>query len=100
MLSFVKKNISVTNGTYAGGLAVKPAVLVQIYGRTLIEGKDYELTFYKNGKEIYNCTEVTDGKVYDVVVKGIGGYTGSNVRLEKAWGIDKKNINDCDSKSC
>ena len=97
-VKFVKKNISVTNGTYAGGLAVKPAVLVQIYGRTLVEGKDYELTFYKNGKEIYNCTEVTDGKVYDVVVKGIGGYTGSNVRLEKAWGIDKKNINDCDVK--
>ena len=45
-VQFVEKNVSVKNGTYAGGLAVKPDVLVQIKGQTLVEGKDYELKFY------------------------------------------------------
>ena len=109
-LKFVKENVSLKNGTYAGGLAVKPEVLVQINGQTLVEGKDYELTFYThttakvNGQEVYtykevsNRTEVTDGKVYDVRVKGIGGYATSDITINNAWGIDKKNINDCDVK--
>ena len=99
-----EKNVSVKNGTYAGGLAVKPEVLVQIKGQTLVEGKDYELKFYtgKYGeasyKEIANCTDVTDGKAYGVIVKGLGGYTGSQVALNAAWSIDKKDIKDCDVK--
>ena len=105
-VKFVEKNVSLKNGTYAGGLAVKPEVLVQIYGQTLVEGKDYELTFYthtgkdanKVYKEVSNRTEVTDGKVYDIRVKGIGGYTTSDITIDNAWGIDKKNINDCDVK--
>ena len=109
-VKFVKENVSLKNGTYAGGLAVKPEVLVQINGQTLVEGKDYELTFYThttaevNGEKVYtykevsNRTEVTDGKVYDVRVKGIGGYTTSDITINNAWGIDKKNINDCDVK--
>ena len=109
-VKFVKENVSLKNGTYAGGLAVKPEVLVQINGQTLVEGKDYELTFYThttakvNGQEVYtykevsNRTEVTDGKVYDVRVKGIGGYATSDITINNAWGIDKKNINDCDVK--
>ena len=35
-VQFVEKNVSVKNGTYAGGLAVKPDVLVQIKGQTLV----------------------------------------------------------------
>ena len=103
-VQFVEKNVSVKNGTYAGGLAVKPEVLVQIKGQTLVEGKDYELKFYTGEygkasyKEIANCTDVTDGKKYGVIVKGLGGYTGSHVELDVAWGIDKKDIKDCDVK--
>jgi hypothetical protein len=54
-VQFVEKNVSVKNGTYAGGLAVKPDVLVQIKGQTLVEGKDYELKFYTGqyGKTSY-----------------------------------------------
>ena len=43
-VEFVKQNVFVQNATYAGGLPVKPNVLVQINGNTLVEGKDYELT--------------------------------------------------------
>ena len=46
-----------------------------------------------------NCTDVTDGKVYGVIVEGLGGYTNSKVTtLDNAWGIDKKDIKDCDVK--
>ena len=100
-VEFGLTNVSVKNGTYAGGLPVKPEVLVQIKGQTLVEGKDYKLTFYNlddTSKEVTNCTDVTDGKVYGVTVTGIGGYTGSKVDLDTSWGIDKKDIKDCDVK--
>ena len=104
-VKFVEQNVSVKNGTYAGGLAVKPEILIQIKGQTLVEGKDYKLTFYtgkygkRNYKEVTNCTDVTDGKVYGVIVEGLGGYTNSKVTtLDNAWGIDKKDIKDCDVK--
>ena len=42
-VAFVKQNVYVQNATYAGGLPVKPSVLVQINGNTLVEGKDYTL---------------------------------------------------------
>ena len=100
-VKFENSNVSVKNATYAGGLPVKPEVLVQIKGQTLVEGKDYELTFYDKddtSKEVTNCTNVTDGKVYGVTVKGIGGYVRSKVDLDTSWGIDKKDIKDCDVK--
>ena len=95
-VEFVKQNVFVQNATYAGGLPVKPNVLVQINGNTLVEGKDYELTLagVKIGE---NYTHVTDGKIYTVTVTGKGGYAGSKVENIK-WGIDKKDIKDCDVK--
>ena len=39
-VEFVAKNVSVKNATYAAGLPVKPEVLIQIGGSTLVEGKD------------------------------------------------------------
>lgn len=51
LLKFVAKNVSVKNATYAGGLPVKPEVLIQIGGSTLVEGKDYTLRLIdKNGQ--------------------------------------------------
>ena len=99
-VKFVKENVSIKNATYAGGLPVKPEVLIQVKGQTLVEGKDYklELTGAAVGE---NYTDVTDGKVYGVKIYGLGGY--SNTKLESdfvtsSWGIDKKNISDCDVK--
>ena len=104
-VAFVKQNVYVQNATYAGGLPVKPSVLVQINGNTLVEGKDYTLTLDANGHNDpsgVNFVNVTDGKVYKVTVTGINGYTGSSVGSTAAdaltWGIDKKDIKDCDVK--
>ena len=96
---FNEQNVSITNATYAGGLPVKPEVLVQIKGKTLVEGKDYKLTL-SGANPGENYTDVTDGKVYGVTITGIGGYVGSEVKLIKpaSWGIDKKDIKDCDVK--
>ena len=96
---FNEQNVTVKNATYAGGLPVKPEVLVQIKGKTLVEGKDYKLTL--SGADVgENYTDVTDGKVYGVTITGIGGYVGSVVTLTSpaSWGIDKKDIKDCDVK--
>ncbi|MDO4272973.1 MAG: hypothetical protein Q4D16_04820 [Eubacteriales bacterium] len=100
-VEFVKQNISVKNGTYAGGLPVKPEILIQIGGSTLVEGTDYKVSL--SGGTTY--TDVTNGKVFDVVIEGINGYTGSLVSSTTTgnsslkWGIDKKNINACDVKA-
>ena len=99
-VKFVKENVSIKNATYAGGLPVKPEVLIQVKGQTLVEGKDYklELTGAKAGT---SYTDVTDGKVYGVKITGLGGYSNTSLTEEFAsnsWGIDKKNINDCDVK--
>ena len=99
-VEFVEKNVYVQNATYAGGLPVKPNVLVQINGNTLVEGKDYTITLdanrYSDASGV-NFVNVTDGKVYKVKVTGINGYAGSKVS-NLTWGIDKKDINDCDVK--
>ena len=101
-VKFVKENIYVQNATYAGGLPVKPSVLVQINGNTLVEGKDYTLTLdannYKDASGV-SFVNVTDGKVYKVKVTGINGYAGSGSNInDLTWGIDKKDIKDCDVK--
>ena len=96
-VKFVKENVSVKNGTYAGGLPVKPEVLVQINGNTLVEGKDYTLKFTdKNGNAV-TPVDVTDGNIYKVIVTGINGYEGS-VDDTHTWGVDKKDLADCDVK--
>lgn len=47
--SFAAKNVTITNATYAGGVAVKPGSVVKDpkTGAVLTEGKDYELVFDK-----------------------------------------------------
>ena len=95
-VEFVDKNVTVSNGVYAGGLQVKPQVLVQINGNTLVEGKDYELVL-KGATTDNHYTDVTNTKLFTVQVKGKGGYTGS-LTTEFKWGIDKKDLKDCDVK--
>ena len=92
------KNITVSNGSYAGGLAVKPEVTVSVGGKTLVEGTDYDLVippYYSLTADKF--TDVTTGKPYYVYVNFKGGYrfdevNGTNMYM---WGIDKKDLKDC-----
>ena len=94
---FNDQNVTVKNGAYAGGLPVKPEVLVQIKGNTLVEGKDYELKL--NGATTSNhYTDATAKNIFTVTVVGKGGYEGST-STALAWGIDKKDLADCDVKA-
>ncbi|MDQ9779699.1 hypothetical protein RF400_14010, partial [Acinetobacter baumannii] len=63
-------NISVSNGVYAGGLPVKPVVVVNVGGKTLVEGTDYELEYDANDDR----TKVTTTKSLTVKVVGKNGY--------------------------
>ena len=94
-LKFVKENVTVKNGVYAGGVAVKPEVIVQFGGNTLVEGVDYKLDYD-------TATEVTNGAKYDVKVTGINGYASAGSVSSKdadpiaKWGIDKQTIANCE----
>ena len=104
---FYKQNVSIKNATYAAGLPVKPEVLIQIGGSTLVEGKDYKLELISSvsGSTVTTVTPVdtTVGKIYGIKVTGINGYNGSNVIstyasskfTDLSWGVDKKNLKDC-----
>ena len=91
--TFSKEDITVENGIYAGGLAVKPQVTVKVNDYTLVEGKDYELKYDV-------ATDATTGKPYDLEVKGIGAWADSNngvaYDFDNSWGIDKRDLADCD----
>ena len=104
-VQFVSKNVSLKNATYAAGLPVKPEVLIQIGGSTLVEGVDYTLKLIdaKTGATVAP-TDVTVGNIYGVSIEGLNGYTGSSVKTtDKSdayaqtliWGVDKKSLNDC-----
>ena len=102
-VKFVAKNVSIKNGTYAAGLPVKPEVLIQIGGSTLVEGKDYTLRLIDNAGNTVTPIDTTVGNIYGIEVKGINGYMQSSVattdthytETNLTWGVDKKNINDC-----
>lgn len=86
---FSAKHITVSNGVYASGLVVKPNVSVVVNGETLVEGKDYELS-YDTSKAI----NATEGKTIKFVVKGIHKYAGTVVDSATngdylVFGIDK-----------
>ena len=104
-VQFVSKNVSLKNATYAAGLPVKPEVLIQIGGSTLVEGVDYTLKLIdpKTGATVAP-TDVTVGNIYGVSIEGLNGYTGSSVKTTDntdtyaqtlRWGVDKKSLNDC-----
>ena len=96
-VKFTKKNVTVKNATYAGGLPVKPEITIQIGNTTLVEGKDYTVKLTGGDKFV----EVTNGKVYGIEITGINGYKTSGVVTADyngntvCWGIDKKDLKDC-----
>ena len=101
-VEFVEKNVTVTNGVYAGGLPVKPNVLIQIGGNTLVEGKDYELKLDGGLADNWYTESTNNKKLFQVKIIGKGGYEGSVVPAGDDkyidWGIDQKDLKDCDVK--
>ena len=85
------KCVSVSNGTYAAGLPVKPSVKIVVKGRTLVEGTDYDLDVSAN-KDVINATEK---QTLLVKVKAKNGYKTTST-LTYAWGIDKFNLANAD----
>jgi hypothetical protein len=86
-------NITVSNGTYTGGLPVKPEVKVVVKGVTLVEGKDYDLKYDANADR----TKVTAGKKLWVCVVPKNGYwTDDEEGIWYQWGIDKFNLANAD----
>ena len=107
-LEIKNTNVSVANGIYAGGLPVKPVVVVNVGGKTLVEGTDYDLKYGANDDR----TKVTTTKSLTVKIipkNGyrlatteaikIGGYTivpAKEIPIELNWGIDKFNLANAD----
>ena len=89
-----KSNVTVSNGTYAGGLPVKPEVSIVVKGRTLVEGQDYDLDLTGN-KNLVDATE-KQSLVVKIVPKNGYKYGGLTKDLEYAWGIDKFNLANAD----
>ena len=87
------KCVSVSNGTYAAGLPVKPSVKIVVKGRTLVEGTDYDLDVSKN-TDVINATEK---QTLLVTVKPKNGYKlPASTTLTYAWGIDKFDLANAD----
>ena len=96
-LDINKSNVSVSNGTYAAGLPVKPEVKIVVQGRTLVEGVDYDLDLKAN-KDIVNATEK---KSLVVSISAKNGYKAGDIEKDGklvtwAWGIDKFDLADAD----
>ena len=86
-------NVTVSNGTYAAGLPVKPAVSIVVKGRTLVEGTDYDLNVSAN-KDVVNATEK---KSLTVTIEPKNGYkTAAGANLTYSWGIDKFDLANAD----
>ena len=110
-----RNNISISNGTYAGGLPVKPQVSIVVNGKTLVEGKDFEVITSLDSTEIKESVEhyllfntdlanATTGNTLYAVIRGLNGYdvAGSESEDDRydsplyKWGIDKFDLANAD----
>ena len=109
-----QNNISISNATYAGGLPVKPQVSIVVNGKTLVEGKDFEvITSLKDYdlKELddeftpyeiitlalnTDLANATTGNTLYAIIRGLNGYeVADNVDPYK-WGINKFDLANAD----
>ena len=94
---FSAKNITYSNGVYAGGATVKPVVTVKDAktGTTLTEGTDYTIVV---NSIYYDTVNVSAAKI-PFVIQGLGKYKNSYVEMkdgkELTYSIDKKDLKDC-----
>ncbi|MDC7289105.1 hypothetical protein NXH76_14950 [Blautia schinkii] len=91
-----ESNVTVSNGSYAAGLPVKPEVSIIVKGVKLVEGKDYDLNLAGN-KDLVNATAA---KTLTVTIEFKNGYkyngTATSGKLTTNWGIDKFNLANAD----
>ena len=96
---FTARNITVSNGAYAGGKPVTPKISVAVNGKTLVEGTDYKLVLSSiDGKTTPDkFVDATTTKPYQVEVVPMGGYSFNDTYGSSTfvWGIDKKDLKDC-----
>ena len=71
-----RKNVSVSDTEYAGGVAVTPNVTIKVGEKTLVEGTDYEFTVLKD-----NVNVTPETKVLTATLKLKGNYNFDN----KTW---------------
>ena len=53
-----RKNITVSDTEYAGGVAVTPNVIIKVGDKTLVEGTDYEFTGLSNNVDVTASNKV------------------------------------------
>ena len=94
---FGAKNITYSNGVYAGGATVKPVVIVKDAktGAILTEGTDYTIVVNSIS---YDTVNVSTAKI-PFVIQGLGKYKDSVVSMKDGkqltYSIDKKELKDC-----
>ena len=64
-----RKNITVSDTEYAGGVAVTPNVIIKVGDKTLVEGTDYEFTGLSNNVDV-----TASNKVLKATLKLKNGY--------------------------
>ena len=67
---FTAKNVTVSNGTYASGLVVKPNVTIVKGKKTLVEGVDYKIVILNPEKAV----DATSEKNIWFEIQGLGEY--------------------------
>ena len=88
-----RANVSVSNGTYAAGLPVKPNVDIVVKGVVLKEGQDYELNL-KGNADLANVTTSNSLTVTVELKNGYEKHAGEDLTFN--WGIDKFNLANAD----
>ena len=109
-----ENNISISNATYAGGLPVKPQVSIVVNGKTLVEGKDFEvITSLKDYdlKELddeftqyeiitlalnTDLANATTGNTLYAIIRGLNGYEVADNVAPYKWGINKFDLANAD----
>ena len=106
-----ENNISISNATYAGGLPVKPQVSIVVNGKTLVEGKDFEvLVSLKDLSDLEmdnvadpevlllntDLANATTGNTLYAIIRGLNGYEVANNVDAYKWGIDKFDLANAD----
>ena len=99
-----RKDISISDTEYAGGVAVTPNVTIKVGEKTLVEGKDYKFeNLYNNSdvtgtnKTLYATLVLKGAYKFDSrIIQWSGAfsepYGANNERIDVEWKIVKKNL--------
>ena len=63
-----RKNITVSDTEYAGGVAVTPNVIIKVGDKTLVEGTDYEFTGLSNNVDVTASNKVLKDYIKDLKI--------------------------------